>query len=1785
MAPGRRWGGRRGNDGDGGSRTQPCIHFKKGRCRYGDKCRFSHDISDAAGSRSDTHRSFDDLQAREDYHEWKRLLRKNRHHGFGTMSTSTQDALGVWVGALAILDGDSEENRHLLARDLVSDDLNGQKYIKDTAQMNSFTRNEGIRCAQSFLKVITHPSLLSPLSIDHYVGTMYAIFGGPNGERGVDFLSRLCLSVMKDQDSSGISHPSIQRMATVISAALYQLLNRVSRAQFCDNLPALLEPLGKLVENIGKESPGSDFDALQGRLNIITRVVDGAAGRVIAAKPPSDNEHDAQPVSSSFPKHVEIPGGRHDNDFADISDVAIMPTYGEITSDNAEYLPPTNFLHPHVIEDPMQRYIDSMFRLVRHDTFGPVKEILRDVLSWEDLSKGWLSNKDTQAQTYSNSAIRRISIDQKQGLEVVVSFLAPPHIRQKSPSDQRSWWQASPRLGEGTLVCFVSSQSDRQDLLFLQVTAKTTDDTSKQGKLSQSTLVSKQHLPSITVKLATHQPSDLSLLFQLWRDRAPGALVDFNGVIPGTFMPILKNLQKIKRENHIAFQQWILPGTSANDNMPPPLYARKAGFVFPLGCIAKDGKKNIQLDPSSPKTINLQELEDATGLDGGQCLGLLGALTREYALIQGPPGTGKSYLGVQLVRALLAVKDRAELGPILVVCYTNHALDQFLKHLLGVGIQSIIRIGGRSVAEELDGKNLRVVSKETPKTNVENQILGKSYGELESSTKAAKHAMRPLHQARKGPSWAGLKQFLAHNHPAIYDQLKLDQPGGFTTVSKDPLITWLGKRPNDTPRPSLSPQGLREMKALARRAGQSIDALTRTERWTLAETWLEQQQESQVGILFESIDECENYRNAIHKTHDAVDQRTLARAEVIGMTTTSLARNVEMLRNVGIKVAIGEEAAEIKEPDWAAALIPGVQHVIQIGDHKQLRPQINNFSLSLESASGKMWQLDRSQFERRAMGEPGLKPAPFAQLNVQRRMRPDISKLIRRVYPNLQDHESVADLPDVIGMRRNLFWLNHNHMEDTGGDGTRVKSHSNLWETKMATALVRHLVRQGEYKTEDIALLTPYTGQLQQLRAALSKDFEICLSDRDQERLAQEGFEDESGATKTIEKKQLLQTIRLATVDNFQGEEAKVIVVSLVRSNQQRKVGFLRTENRINVLLSRAQHGMYLIGNSETYLNVPMWAEVHNQLSQAGAVGTEIELRCPRHPDTTLVCAEPEDFAIKCPEGGCNLACSRRLEPCGHMCQARCHSAAMHDAISCQQPCPRVRKTCDHKCPKLCGDNCGLCRAKVHDIELPCGHIKATLLCHQTLDLSQIRCTAQVEKKCPSFCGEDCPVGYCQQCGEKDEARVDLLEFQSYSEVNLDESPIVVLGCGHFFTGETLDGLVSLGEVYTTDKEGNFNGLKDMSGSLARNVPFCPDCKRPIRQFATKRYNRLINRAVMDEICKRFLIKGRKCLDALEENLQKMENALGSSRPLHTPNEGVPSLPKDRYSSLKKLRAMAKRLTKRMDESHQPTKMLIDAIAISRTSTNGDTLSITRQMEALKLSSPGPDKQLILGAQLVTIKVQEVQFQDVIALLKALKGAVDDGLARHWFNDQPLPSMERFFPDCEDLINKAKEAKLPRTVIAATLAFARVSQLSIWWAQTGEADGVTSSEKKDSVTLERTDTARELLNEALAQCSGFEGSDNLKERVQETMRLFESRYEQVTPEELASIKSAIVSGGQGINTHSGHWYNCANGHPFAIGECGMPMELARCPECGAQIGGTHHRAVDGVTRDEYMERA
>lgn len=145
----------------------------------------------------------------------------------------------------------------------------------------------------------------------------------------------------------------------------------------------------------------------------------------------------------------------------------------------------------------------------------------------------------------------------------------------------------------------------------------------------------------------------------------------------------------------------------------------------------------------------------------------------------------------------------------------------------------------------------------------------------------------------------------------------------------------------------------------------------------------------------------------------------------------------------------------------------------------------------------------------------------------------------------------------------------------------------------MTAALVFHLVRQEIYRNEDIAVLTSYLGQLQKLKQRLRSFFAIVVGDRDLEDLKARGLkgDDEEKTTATqdnVRKTTLLNALRIASVNNFQEEETKVIVISLIRSNDERKCEFLKTSNRINVLLSRARHEMYIIGNTDTARPVSM---------------------------------------------------------------------------------------------------------------------------------------------------------------------------------------------------------------------------------------------------------------------------------------------------------------------------------------------------------------------------------------------------------------------------------------------------------------------------------------------------------------------------------------------------------------------------------------------------------------------
>lgn len=108
---------------------------------------------------------------------------------------------------------------------------------------------------------------------------------------------------------------------------------------------------------------------------------------------------------------------------------------------------------------------------------------------------------------------------------------------------------------------------------------------------------------------------------------------------------------------------------------------------------------------------NTRPNSNALGLDPSQTRALYAAMSRELVVIQGPPGTGKTYLGLKIVRALLHNKQRrstsaADSTLILVIWYTNHALEHFLKGIMKYK-DKIVRIGDQSKCEAMEQFALR----------------------------------------------------------------------------------------------------------------------------------------------------------------------------------------------------------------------------------------------------------------------------------------------------------------------------------------------------------------------------------------------------------------------------------------------------------------------------------------------------------------------------------------------------------------------------------------------------------------------------------------------------------------------------------------------------------------------------------------------------------------------------------------------------------------------------------------------------------------------------------------------------------------------------------------------------------------------------------------------------------------------------------------------------------------------------------------------------------------------
>ena len=243
-----------------------------------------------------------------------------------------------------------------------------------------------------------------------------------------------------------------------------------------------------------------------------------------------------------------------------------------------------------------------------------------------------------------------------------------------------------------------------------------------------------------------------------------------------------------------------------------------------------------------------------------------------------------------------------------------------------------------------------------------------------------------------------------------------------------------------------------------------------------------------------------------------------------------------------------DEAAQALEPAcWAAIL--KADRVVFSGDHCQLPPTIK----CLEAARA---GLDRTLMQKVA----AAKPRCVSLLTVQYRMNRAIMAFPSRwfYHGRLTAAPEVADrLVSPIDSPITWFDTSQCHFAERQG---RTLSRTNAEEARLLVHTLRDYVemiglRRIQDERIDFGIISPYRAQVRLIRRLLKW---------------QKFF------------RSLRRQITVNSVDGFQGQERDVIVLSMVRDNDQGTIGFLRDLRRMNVAITRARMKLIILGNADT---------------------------------------------------------------------------------------------------------------------------------------------------------------------------------------------------------------------------------------------------------------------------------------------------------------------------------------------------------------------------------------------------------------------------------------------------------------------------------------------------------------------------------------------------------------------------------------------------------------------------
>ena len=271
-----------------------------------------------------------------------------------------------------------------------------------------------------------------------------------------------------------------------------------------------------------------------------------------------------------------------------------------------------------------------------------------------------------------------------------------------------------------------------------------------------------------------------------------------------------------------------------------------------------------------------------------------------------------------------------------------------------------------------------------------------------------------------------------------------------------------------------------------------------------------------------------------------------------------------------------DESTQALESECWIAMLKAKRGVILAGDHKQLPPTVT-CPQAIEGG------LERTIFDRVEKINPHL----IKMLQIQYRMNEVIMKLFSREFysdalkcASCVREITLSDLNQSLASDEewcdSLIFIDTQYsdnprestIETSNADSNSSKQ--NAKEAEIVFERVSYALESLGINPIDIAVISPYNAQVSLISSMFQK----------------EG----------------LSGVEVGTVDGFQGREKEIVILSLVRSNAEREIGFLSDYRRLNVGVSRAKRQLIVIGDAQTLSSSPVLKRMISYIEECGLV-------------------------------------------------------------------------------------------------------------------------------------------------------------------------------------------------------------------------------------------------------------------------------------------------------------------------------------------------------------------------------------------------------------------------------------------------------------------------------------------------------------------------------------------------------------------------------------------------------